>query len=85
MARTWDAIRTEFKPDRSAPHEAMLLKLDCSKAKERLGWKPVWNGLETVEATTSWYRAWIERREVRSREDIARYVQRARLVGLEGL
>jgi hypothetical protein len=44
----------------------------------------VWNGLETVEATTSWYRAWIERREVRSREDIARYVQRARLVGLEG-
>ena len=84
MARTWDAIRTEFKPDRSAPHEAMLLKLDCSKAKERLGWKPVWNGLETVEATTSWYRAWIERREVRSREDIARYVQRARLVGLEG-
>ena len=31
------------------PHEATYLKLDCSKAKARLGWTPVWN-LETALA-----------------------------------
>lgn len=29
------------------PHEASFLKLDCSKAKSELGWKPRWN-LETA-------------------------------------
>jgi len=28
------------------PHEAHLLRLDCSKARSKLGWSPVWN-LET--------------------------------------
>ncbi len=31
----------------SKPHEASYLKLDCSKAINRLGWKPTWN-LETA-------------------------------------
>lgn len=61
------------------------MKLDCSKAKDRLGWKPVWSGLETVEVTAAWYRAWTEHRAVTSREDIARYVRDARLAGLEGI
>jgi CDP-glucose 4,6-dehydratase len=29
------------------PHEARYLKLDCSKSKALLGWRPVWN-LETA-------------------------------------
>jgi CDP-glucose 4,6-dehydratase len=31
----------------SKPHEAAYLKLDCSKAISRLGWRPTWN-LETA-------------------------------------
>jgi CDP-glucose 4,6-dehydratase len=85
MTNAWEAVRVEFKPDVGAPHEARLLKLDCSKAKDRLGWKPVWVGLETVEMTAAWYRAWTERKAVISREDIARYVRDARLTGVEGI
>jgi len=33
------------------PHEANFLKLDCSKAKAVLGWKPYWNIKKAVEKT----------------------------------
>jgi CDP-glucose 4,6-dehydratase len=33
------------------PHEAAFLKLDCSKAKAVLGWKPRWNIRTAVEKT----------------------------------
>lgn len=85
MEKAWSAVHVEFKPDPNAPHEARLLKLDCSKAKERLGWKPVWNGLDTVTVTASWYRAWTERGALESRSDIERYVRDARAAGIEGI
>ena len=40
---------------KGGPHEANFLKLDCSKLKERLGWKPEWNALTAVDKTVSWY------------------------------
>ena len=85
MEKAWDAVNVEFKPDPNAPHEARLLKLDCSKAKERLGWKPVWSGLDTVEVTASWYRAWTERQATESLADIERYVRDARDAGVVGI
>ena len=33
------------------PHEANFLKLDCSKAKAVLGWKPCWNIQTAIEKT----------------------------------
>ncbi len=38
------------------PHEAHRLSLDSSKARERLGWAPVWDGQAAVGQTASWYR-----------------------------
>jgi CDP-glucose 4,6-dehydratase len=35
----------------NGPHEANFLKLDCSKAKEVLGWKPKWGIKTAVEKT----------------------------------
>jgi CDP-glucose 4,6-dehydratase len=40
-----------------APHEAGLLRLAIDKARERLGWRPVWNFPATVERTADWYAA----------------------------
>lgn len=48
----------EFKWHRSTtsqPHEAGLLYLDNSKAKARLGWKPLWNFERALTATAEWY------------------------------
>ena len=37
-------------------HEAHLLQLDITKARERLGWRPVWEVERAVAATARWYR-----------------------------
>jgi CDP-glucose 4,6-dehydratase len=40
----------------NGPHEAGLLKLDCSKAKSILGWKPRWNIKTAVEKVVEFTR-----------------------------
>ena len=40
------------------PHEAGLLKLDSSKAKTKLGWKPYWNLETALNKTLEWHHAW---------------------------
>jgi CDP-glucose 4,6-dehydratase len=39
----------------SNPHEATFLKLDCSKAKNILGWHPRFNFENNLEITKNWY------------------------------
>lgn len=40
------------------PHEAKNLKLDSSKAKSLLGWRPRWNLQTALSKTLSWHHAW---------------------------
>lgn len=51
---TWYA-----QEESDAPHEANLLKLDCSKLKRTFGWKPRWHIEEAVEKTVEWSRVWL--------------------------
>jgi CDP-glucose 4,6-dehydratase len=39
------------------PHEAHYLKLDCSKARDMLGWQPNWNLDQALQAIVVWHRA----------------------------
>ncbi|MGC4091526.1 MAG: CDP-glucose 4,6-dehydratase [Polyangiaceae bacterium] len=82
MQRAWGAIEAHAKVDPNAPHEARLLRLDCSKARTRLDWQPVWDSLATVEITAAWYRAYYERGQLFSLADIARYTEDARKRGV---
>lgn len=41
------------------PHEANFLKLDCSKIKRKLEWKPVWNVEKAVEKTVEWAKTYV--------------------------
>ncbi|MCM1461783.1 MAG: CDP-glucose 4,6-dehydratase [Bacteroides sp.] len=41
----------------NAPHEANFLKLDCSKIKATLKWKPRWHIDDAVEKTVEWSKA----------------------------
>ncbi len=40
------------------PHEANTLKLDSSKAKVQLGWRPRWNLQTALGMTLAWHQAW---------------------------
>ncbi|MCH7225723.1 CDP-glucose 4,6-dehydratase [Verrucomicrobiaceae bacterium E54] len=46
-------------PGRDEPHEAGLLKLDSSKARSRLGWRPRWGLRKSLEKTVEWHRAFL--------------------------
>ena len=48
----WECIGT------CGPHEANFLKLDCSKAKSVLGWRPKWHIREAVRKTCEWMKEW---------------------------
>ena len=43
--------------EENAPHEANFLKLDCSKSKAVLGWKPHWGIRTAVEKIVAWEKA----------------------------
>lgn len=57
--------------DAAAPHEANFLKLDCSRLKAALGWKPTWGVAQAVEETVAWTRAWLEQGDVQAAMDAA--------------
>lgn len=65
------------------PHEATLLHLDSSRARQQLGWKPVWPLDDCLAATATWYREWLDHRQVASRAQLARYVADAATIGAE--
>jgi CDP-glucose 4,6-dehydratase len=48
------------------PHEAQYLKLDCSKARQRLHWQPRWGLAETLERIVKWHKGWIAGADVRA-------------------
>ena len=79
----WDKVDYEISQRDEILHEALLLKLDCSKARARLGWEGVWNSDVTFEKTVKWYRNYYEHGRLASTEDDVRsYVSDAREKGL---
>ena len=73
FCRTWgNGVRWRTHAD-GGPHEAHFLKLDCSKIKRELGWRPRWHITEAVEKTVAWAKAWDEGADMRmvSAEQIA--------------
>ena len=76
FCRAWgDGVRWRAHAD-GGPHEAHFLKLDCSKIKSELGWRPRWHITEAVEKTVAWAKAWDEGADMRmvSAEQIADFL-----------
>ena len=56
MREKWDG-RPQWRPDEGPhPHEAHYLKLDSSRARERLGWRPYVALDRALESIVDWYR-----------------------------
>lgn len=69
----WPKFKYELNVDANQPHEANLLKLDCSKTFALLGWKNIWDIKKTIELTTDWYRCFYEEGKALTLEQIAEY------------
>jgi len=83
VKKHWDKIDYEIKKVDNQPHEANLLKLDCSKAHIQLHWKDVWNSDVTFEKTVKWYKAFYEKNEILSQEDLETYIADAKVKNIE--
>jgi CDP-glucose 4,6-dehydratase len=74
----WDAMAYEFKSDNDQPHEAGLLRLDCSKANIVLNWQPVWDAGQALKKTTLWYKNYYTDNNILTRQDFEDYIHAAR-------
>ncbi|MGD8786439.1 MAG: CDP-glucose 4,6-dehydratase [Phycisphaerales bacterium] len=75
MQKHWDRIDFQPTEDEKNLHEATWLKLDCSKAHTKLGWKPVLNSSTTFATTALWYREFYESGRVLSQEQLDKYTK----------
>ncbi len=50
----------------SHPHEASFLKLDISKARQRLQWEPCWSLETALKRITEWHQAWLSGHDMRA-------------------
>lgn len=48
------------------PHEASFLKLDISKARQRLQWAPRWSLETALTRITEWHQAWLSDQDMRT-------------------
>jgi CDP-glucose 4,6-dehydratase len=57
----WGETARWEKEGSGQPHEANLLKLDCSKARMQLGWIPKWNLEMAAQKIVEWQKAFQEK------------------------
>jgi CDP-glucose 4,6-dehydratase len=67
----------EIKSNPDQPHEAGTLKLDISRAKNELNWKPKWSEAESIQRTVRWYKKFYSGQDSKELvlEDITSYIE----------
>ncbi len=59
LARLWPGGGHHTIQPSPMPHEAGLLRLDATRAKQHLHWKPRWRLEEALRQTVAWHQAWL--------------------------
>lgn len=54
----------EHQSEQNAPHEANVLKLDCSRLKSVFNWKPIWHIGECMEKTVEFSKVWLRKGDI---------------------
>jgi CDP-glucose 4,6-dehydratase len=58
LVKTWgEGAAYEIASNASSLHEAHFLKLDCTKAHQKLGWQPKWNINIALDKICEWHKA----------------------------
>jgi len=69
----WPAVEWEIDNAPTHPFTIYRLRLDSTKAKMVLGWRPVWNMEEAVWRAITWYRSYYEDGYILTNTDIDDY------------
>jgi CDP-glucose 4,6-dehydratase len=78
MQKIWKKIDYQVEQNKNTPHEAELLKLDCSKAKMKLNWKNIWNSDTVFAKIAEWYQCYYENGQVITENQLKKYVANAK-------
>jgi len=73
----WDVFEYDLRSTSRQPHEAGLLKLDCSKARIKLEWQPVWNAVTALKKTVDWYKNYYGSDIIQTNQDLDAYIRAA--------
>ncbi|MEZ8079760.1 CDP-glucose 4,6-dehydratase [Enterovibrio norvegicus] len=65
LTKLWGKGASWHLSEGAHPHEAHYLKLDCSKAKMRINWEPVWDLETTLAKIVAWQKAWLAKEDMR--------------------
>lgn len=79
--KSWDKVRYKVQQNKSNPHEAHYLKLDCSKAHIELDWTSLWSSHTAIANTIEWYRAFYSNKKITSLKDLSAYMKTAKDTG----
>ena len=66
LCNKWGGNASFKLDDNIHPHETQSLKLDISKAKSLLEWKPKWDIGTTLENIVEWHKAFYEKKDMQS-------------------
>ena len=65
MVAHWPSDVSWVLDEKVQPHEAQLLMLDISKARERLGWSPRWDLNTAIKKIIEWHDALAKEEDMR--------------------
>jgi CDP-glucose 4,6-dehydratase len=65
LCQAWGGGATWALQPGDHPHEANFLKLDISKARQRLQWAPRWSLQTALGHITQWHQAWLAGQDMR--------------------
>ena len=83
LCEKWGGVAAYEIDSRKHPHETNTLKLDCSKAKEKLGWRPRWKLEKAIDSIIEWTKAYHEKQDVKEvcLKQIQEYQETMRITG----
>lgn len=66
LIKNWGSVASWAQDQSKQPHEAHSLKLDCSKARQCLGWAPRWNLELAIKNIAQWHQAHQKKSDMRA-------------------
>lgn len=72
--QSWPEVDAKFNIDPDQKHEAGLLKLDITKAREQLKWKPVWQSSKATAMTVNWYKDFYKNKKISTQQNLEEFI-----------